>query len=203
MAQLRNSDSRYGLILILLHWAAAAAIVALLATAVGIMTAPNEDVEGTRIQLHVWTGSLLYLVIGARILWSWIERKPALLSGSARERVLARFVHGALLTLIAVQLVTGPLAVWSGGWPVEAFDLFTIPSPFSGPQPWHDAIGEVHEYSGLAIFLLLSLHLAGVLKHALIDRDGTLSRMLGLRGGDRGAGDAAPHAVAERTQNPA
>jgi cytochrome b561 len=166
---------------IVLHWAAALAIVAMLATAVGIMTAPSEEVEGARIQFHVWTGTSLYLVIGARVVWSWLERKPGLLSASPTERSLARLVHAVLLVLIALQLVTGPLGVWSGGWPVGAFGMFTIASPFDRPQPWHDAIGEVHEYTGLAIAVLVGLHVAGALKHALVDRDGTLSRMLGLR----------------------
>jgi cytochrome b561 len=181
MAHLRNSDSRYGLVSIVLHWTAALAILAMLATAVGIMTAPDEEAEGARIQLHVWTGTSLYLVIAARIAWSWIERKPVVLSASPAERSLARVVHAALLVLIALQLVTGPLGVWSGGWPVAAFDLFEIPSPFAGPQSWHDAIGEVHELTGFAIAVLVGLHLAGALKHALIDRDDTLRRMLAVR----------------------
>jgi cytochrome b561 len=181
MAQLRNSEHRYGAASIALHWAAALAIGAMLATAVGIMTAPNEEAEGARIQLHVWTGTSLYLILAARVLWSWLERKPVLIAASPAERSLARIVHAALLVLIALQLVTGPLGVWSGGWPIGAFGMFTIASPFDAPQPWHDAIGEIHEYTGLAIAGLVGLHVAGALKHALVDRDGTLSRMFGLR----------------------
>ena len=180
MGPLRNSERRYGLVSIVLHWAAALAILAILATAAWIMAAPSEDAEGSRIQLHVWTGTSLYLVIAARLVWSWLERKPVLLSGSRSERLLARFVHAALLVLIALQLVTGPLGVWSGGWPVGAFEAFTVPSPFAAPQPWHDTIGVVHKYTGFVIMLLVALHLAGALKHALIDRDDTLARILGF-----------------------
>jgi cytochrome b561 len=191
MAQLRNSECQFGLVSIVLHWAAAGAILAMLATAAAIMAAPSEEVEGARIQAHVWTGTSLYLIIAIRIVWSWLERRPVLLSASPTERSLARVVHAILLVLIALQLVTGPLGVWSGGWPVVAFDLFTIGSPFDGPQPWHDAIGEIHEYTGLAILFLVGLHVAGALKHALVDRDETLSRMLGMNRRPSEAGDSA------------
>lgn len=180
--QWRNDGARYGAVSVVMHWLGAIAIIAMLGTAGWIVAAPNEETEGGRIQLHAFVGATLYAIIAVRILWSWIERKPAPLSGTAAEKSLARFVHSALQILIAFQLVTGPLNVWSGGWPVAAFGLFSVPTPFNGPQTCYDAIGEMHRYSGFAIVLLLCLHLAGVLKHVLVARDGTFSRVLRLDG---------------------
>lgn len=191
--QWRNDDERYGAITVALHWLGAVSILAMLGTAAWIMAAPNEEIEGARIQLHAFVGATLYVIIALRIFWSWIERKPVLLSGTIAENSLARFVHSALLILIAFQLLTGPLNVWSGGWPVAAFNLFSVSTPFDGPQTWHDAIGELHRYSGFTIVLLLCVHLAGVLKHALIARDGTLSRMLAFK--SRVTGTAMPSVI--------
>lgn len=182
MAQLRNSDRRYGAVSIGLHWAAALAIIAMLATAVGIMAAPNEEAEGARIQFHVWTGTALYLIIAARIVWSWLERKPDSLQGKPGLTAAARLVHVVLLLLVTAQLVTGPLNVWSGGWPVSAFGWFTMESPFDGPQDWHDPMGEFHSITGLVIAGLVTLHVLAALKHHFLDRDGTVLRMLGLYG---------------------
>ena len=36
---------------------------------------------------------------------------------------------------------------------------------------------EVHEFLGLLILLIIIVHIAGALKHKLIDKDGTASRM--------------------------
>lgn len=180
--QWRNDERRYGVISVTLHWLGAFSILAMLATAVWMMAAPDEEVERSRIVLHASLGMMLYAIIAVRLAWSWFERKPDFLSGTALEKTFARVVHAAMLLLVALQLVTGPLNIWSGGWPIGAFGLFSIPSPFDGLRPWHDGIGELHRYSGFAIVLLVGMHLAGAFKHALITRDGTLSRMLGIGG---------------------
>lgn len=182
MAQMRNDAARYGIVSITLHWLGALAILAMLATAGWIWNAQNDEVEGARIQLHASLGTLLYLVIAARILWSWIERKPDSLQDKPGLTAAARLVHVVLLLLVAAQLVTGPLNVWSGGWPVSAFGWFTIESPFDGPQGWHDPMGEFHSITGLVIAGLVTLHVLAALKHHFLDRDGTVLRMLGLYG---------------------
>ena len=37
----------------------------------------------------------------------------------------------------------------------------------------------IHKYAGIAILIGVILHFAGALKHHIIDKDGTLRRMLG------------------------
>jgi cytochrome b561 len=44
---------------------------------------------------------------------------------------------------------------------------------------WASFFSEVHELLGYTLIAAVSLHLAGALKHHLIDKDGTLRRMLG------------------------
>lgn len=46
-----------------------------------------------------------------------------------------------------------------------------------------DIGGIIHEYTGKSLIAVISLHIAGALKHHLIDKDGTLRRMLGARVG--------------------
>jgi len=180
MVQLRNDTARYGVVSITFHWLGATAILAMLATAGWIWNAPNDEVESARIQLHASLGTLLYLIIAARIVWSWIEHKPEPLQVEPGLTATARLVHALLLLLVGAQLITGPLNVWSGGWPISAFGWFTIGSPFDGPQDWHDPMGDVHSISGFVLAGLVALHVAAALKHQFVDRDGTVLRMLGL-----------------------
>ncbi len=69
------------------------------------------------------------------------------------------------------------------GYPVPVLGLFEI-----GPLPQKfpilsDIGGFIHEYTGKTLIAVISLHIAGALKHHLIDKDGTLRRMLGARVG--------------------
>jgi cytochrome b561 len=180
--QLRNDRAGFGAITIWLHWMAAAIVLAMLFTAAGAMLASNEDAGTSWMLLHGAIGVLGWLVIAVRIVWHFLERRPAPLTDKPRLHRAARAVHLLLLLLIALQLLTGPLDVWTGGWAIRVFDWFAIPSPLgTTPGAWHDRIGDVHRYTGYAIALVLSIHVAGALKHALVDRDRTFSRMLGRR----------------------
>lgn len=181
---LRNDDHRYGAISITLHWAGAACVLLMLGTALWAAAASTDQIEGNRLRVHGSFGVLLFVIIGARILWHFVERRPAPLSVNPILRKSASVVHLALLILVGAQLVTGPVDVWSGGWPLGVFDWFAIPSPLGGrPTAWHDLIGDVHRITGFTIAALVSLHFAAALKHLLIDRDHTVQRMLGLATG--------------------
>ena len=70
--------------------------------------------------------------------------------------------------------------MWSGGWPIGVFDWFALPSPIgANKQLWHDAIGDVHRFTGYVIAVFVLLHIAAAAKHHLLDGDRTLLRMLG------------------------
>ncbi len=177
----RNDELRYGRWSIRLHWLGAATIVAMLATAAAVWFAPDRPTAVSWLKIHGALGVLLYLLLVARIAWHFMQRQPAKLGRSAALNRVATLVHATLLVLIAAQLITGPIDIWSGGWPIDVFGLFGISSPFGpGVQPWHDEIGDIHRYTGYAIAALVALHIAAVAKHTLVDRDGTLGRMLGL-----------------------
>ena len=86
-----------------------------------------------------------------------------------------------LLLLAAVRLVTGPVDIWSGGFPLRVFDWFTVLS-LTGItfKAQHDAIGDFRGYVELAIGILVALHIAAVFKHLIVDGDDSLARMIGM-----------------------
>jgi cytochrome b561 len=97
-------------------------------------------------------------------------------------RLAAKAVQGLFLVMIAVLLVTGPLAVWSAGRPIEVFDVLAIPSPFPVRIDWlHEATEEIHGAATKLFWPLIALHVAGALKHLLLDRDDSLRRILWVR----------------------
>ena len=64
-----------------------------------------------------------------------------------------------------------------GGRPIDMYGLFTIP-PVAEMMDLARSLRSVHGYAAWTLATLIGLHIAGALKHSVIDRDGTLRRML-------------------------
>ena len=181
--QIRNTDHSYGVVSITLHWLAALSIAVMLVSALMMANATNRDEYVPLVKFHSSVGILILLLLAARIAWHFFARQPAKLSQNPTLNRVASIVHATLLVLIGTQLVTGPVDVWSGGFPLRVFDWFTVPSLTGNVfKTEHDVIGDIHGVVGLTIGILVALHIAAVLKHAFIDRDNTLKRMIGAAG---------------------
>ena len=57
------------------------------------------------------------------------------------------------------------------------FGLFAIPAQ-SGIDSLARLAGEIHQVIGIGLAVLIAIHVAAALKHHLIDKDATLTRML-------------------------
>ena len=125
---------------------------------------------------------LLIAFLAARLFWSASQPSPRPIEQNRVLRIAARAVQGLFLLMIAVLIVTGPLAVWSTGQPLQVFDVLAIPSPFAARVDWlHEACEEVHGAATKLFWPLIGLHVAGAVKHLVYDRDRTLQRMLWVR----------------------
>ncbi len=188
---LSNTETRYGRVSRTFHWLTAFLIL----TAIPLGLVANwlpYDTDAQLAQkallfsLHKTVGIAAFFVALARILWALVQPKPANLHPERKlETALAETVHW----LLYASLVIVPLSGWlhhaaSAGfapiwWPFGQ----TLPLvPESEPlakffAAWHLTFTKV---LGIAVLL----HIAGALKHALIDRDDTLARMVsGVEGG--------------------
>lgn len=178
-----NTRQAYGWMAIALHWISAVGVTALYLLGERMEDAPDRAAKIAAQDLHVSVGVLLFTFLAARLLWSASQPKPAPFETRRIFRLAAGAVQALFLLMIAVLLVTGPLAVWSTGRAVEVFDLFTLPSPFAGRSPaLHELAEDVHGAASKLFWPLIALHVAGALKHLLVDRDGAFQRMLWVRG---------------------
>lgn len=179
---LRNTKSAYGWMAIALHWISAAGVVALYLLGEQMEDAPDRAAKIAAQDLHVSVGVLLFTFLAARLLWSASQPAPRSLERNRWFRIAAKVVQGLFLLMIAVLIVTGPLAVWSTTRPLAVFDLFSLPSPFPSRVGWlHELAEEVHGAAGKLFWPLIVLHVGGALKHLLLDRDGTFQRILWVR----------------------
>ena len=177
-----NTRQAYGWGAIALHWISAVGVIALYFLGERMEEAPDHAAKIAAQDLHVSVGVLLFTFLAARLLWSASQPKPSPLEARRLFRITAAAVQVLFLIMIAVLLVTGPLSIWSMARPIEVFDLFAMPSPFPGPEPaLHEIAEEVHAAASKLFWPLIVLHVAGALKHLVVDRDGTFQRMLWVR----------------------
>lgn len=174
-----DTPDRYGSISRLNHWLAALLVLVLLGIGLYFEDLPRGDARRFWRSLHVSIGALAALFLLWRVYWRARAGSPRALPQAPALQMLSKAVHGLLMLGMVVLAVSGPLIVWSGGRDLAVFNLFTIPSPMPAWEALHEGLEEVHGFTADAMIVLIVLHLLGVAKHQLIDRDGILSRMAG------------------------
>lgn len=180
---IRNTRAGYGWAAIALHWISAIGVAGLYLLGERMEEAAGRAEKLEAQNLHVSVAVLLFAFLLARLLWSASQPAPRPLERHRALQLAARVVQGLFLLMIAVLLVTGPLAIWTAGRPIEAFGALALPSPFPARIDWlHEAAEEIHGAATKLFWPLIALHVAGALKHVLLDRDDTLRRILWVRG---------------------
>ncbi len=181
-----------------LHWLVALLVIGNLVLVWTIGSLPGPMVRPA-IDTHKSIGITVLGLVLLRVLWRLSHPPPPLPPAyPRRERLLA---HGAHLLLYALILAL-PLSGWihdsafkdASAHPLRLFGL--VPWPRIAPIMALDPVRKeavhafwfrVHGLLAYGLYVLLALHLLGVLKHHLLDRDPVLHRMLPRRRGPRRA----------------
>ena len=173
--------ARYSRGAIVLHWLIAVSIwtnIAIAWATEGLPKAERSAWMGT----HQALGITILLLTLVRIGWRLTHRPPPMLATlKPWEAKLARFNQFAFyFVMLAIPLSGWAMASAFGkGRPVSMFGLFDFPAlPVAGDKPTAELFEQLHGALAFAFLGLFVLHLAGALKHHLIDKDGTLRRML-------------------------
>lgn len=199
---LRNTTASYGLITRSLHWLTALLIISLFASGfiadnLAYDTAEAVARKTTVFSVHKTLGVAVFFVAVARILWALTQQPPRALHPERKmENFAAHAVHWALY----IALVVVPLSGWIHHAAVDGFA--PILWPFGQDLPFvvksealaHSA-SAVHWLFNKIMLAALVLHIAGAMKHVVIDRDDTMARMTHgrLRGVQDGPDQGADH----------
>ncbi len=181
MNLLKNNNSSYGLITIIIHWLMALTLFSLFGLGLYMVELSYYDswYKGS-IDLHKSVGGLLILVLIFRIIWRLINirPKPANPKASGFEVKVVYLVHLSMYVLMVALMFSGYLISTADGREVDVFNLFSLPAmPFSIDNQ-EDIAGDVHEILAWTLILLSTIHGLAALKHHFVDRDNTLKRML-------------------------
>ncbi len=174
-----EQGKRYSGVAMLLHWAIAVLVIMnwQIAEQAEKLSGP---LRGEVMNYHkAWGITILVLTL---IRLAWRLAHPSVVRTRDLppwERVLAKTVHVTFYVLLIALPLGGWLANSLMDRTIDFFGLFTIPAlPVGSDKGLGGAIFDLHETGAKFMLLLVLLHVAGALKHTLIDRDGTLWRML-------------------------
>jgi cytochrome b561 len=177
MLSWQDSKHGYGLTSIFLHWLTALLIVALLAVALYADTLPRDDGRPWRF-FHVSLGLLFIPVYLVRLYWRGRSGHPKTYFGSRLVTFWGELTWRVLLLAPAIMIATGPFLSWLHSRPLSFFGLFNIASPLAKNHELRVTLAEVHAFVGYTILAFLGLHLAGVIKHLVVDKENILKRMI-------------------------
>jgi len=191
-----DSKQKLSPVTVALHWIVAAMVLFLWPLGYFMATVRAYNFW----PLHQSTGTVLFVVILIRLFWRFKNGWPQPVSVYSRfEQVLARTVHWTLVVALVAMPLSGLVSGYMGGYDITVFGWTLIPDvPNHAIVPadaihklkviprnnaMHDFLQQVHIFFAWVLVGAVALHVAGALKHHLIDKDGTLRRMLGAKVG--------------------
>lgn len=175
---------KYPLTLRILHWSMAVIILGMIAAG-WTMVSLDDKVPAKFEVLYPWHksfGMLILLMVLVRMAARWRARVPGLPAGLAPwEARAARIGHTALYVLMIVVPCMG-YSMSSSYTQSDGVFFFGVNLPELLPK--NDArfavFQALHRYLAYTLLVLVVLHVAGALKHRLVDKDpgnDVLSRM--------------------------
>ena len=188
-----SRDNHYSIVAIGFHWTIAIAVIGLVWLGAWMVGLTYYDPwYNDSLALHKAIGIALLVLVLAKFFWKFADRKPDFgAEVKPYERLGAIVMHLFLNTLIVLIPVTGYLISTSEGAGIDMFGLVVLPALFDISGQVRDVAIEIHFYLAYGGIALAAIHAGAALKHHVIDKGSTLTRMLIPRSrsqpGDRSA----------------
>lgn len=179
---MKDTKQKLSPLSIALHWLVAIGIIGMIFYGQYIEGLPSGPDKWQGIGLHKSIAMILLALIVVRIVWRIANKLPKPLSNGPKwqERV-AIAAHLLLLLGTLIMPVSGLMMSIGGGHSVAIFG-WEIIAGSEDKIKWLGSLGhEMHEWTSKILLGVITLHILAAFKHAIFDRNGTLSRMIGRR----------------------
>lgn len=161
-----------------LHWTVAVIVIGLIPVGAVMADLDEGPLQDRLFVVHEFLGVVVLTLMLLRAATRWRGR-PAPYPGLAPwEFRLSTGVHHTLFALLLITPVIGWLALSAYGLGPSFFGLGELPRLLPKDEPLSKILFAIHETFGFLIAGLLTLHVAGALRHALVKRDDLIWRML-------------------------
>jgi len=180
---MRNTNQNYGGLTILLHWLSALTIIGLFSLGFWMVELGYYDAwYKTGPALHKSIGITFFVLMLVRVFWRAKQIQPdALSTHTNAEKKMGHLMHRVLYLTIFCIMISGYLISTADGRDIRVFKIFDVPGIGSLIENQEDIAGVFHQYAAYALIAMAVLHALAALKHHFIDKDKTLTRMLGQK----------------------
>ncbi|MBK1718187.1 cytochrome b [Thiocystis violacea] len=178
------TNNRYTLIQRLLHWLIALLVLGLLAAGLafwalgyeGLVKMLGEETTGQLFTLHKSLGILVLLLTVFRLIVRGQSPAPAY---DPPLGMIERLVGGGIHLLLYILLIGLPIGGWlataASGYPVQFFSV-NLPGLIGENKELGAMLFFYHGIGGLAVGVLVLVHMAAGLKHWKL-KDGIMTRI--------------------------
>ncbi len=173
------SVARYTRTAVALHWLTALLIFGNFPLGLYMADLHLSPLKLRLVSYHKWIGIGVLLVAVLRLLWRAAHRPPPLVAGMPRwQEIAAHATHHVLYLLLLAVPLSGWLMSSALGVPVVWFGVLPLPDLVGKNKELGEVLKVVHEGLNYTLLAVVAVHVAGAVKHQVVDRDGTLARML-------------------------
>ena len=176
---MKDQANKFSGITIGFHWVIALAMMGMLGLGLYLEDMPRGPEKFALVGWHKTIGVMILLIAVPRVIWRLSNGMPHAASIMPKWQARsASIVHWFLLIGTVMMPVSGIMMTAGGGHPLDFFGVQLLAQ--GDKIPVLDQAGHIlHGLGGKLILLAVILHIAGAVKHHVVDKDGTLRRMLG------------------------
>lgn len=175
-----STITRYSRTAIALHWLIAVLIIG--AFTLGLVMTDIPGFSPTKLKYyswHKWTGVTVLALAAVRLLWRLAHPAPAYpASMKPWEKSAAHHLHLLLYVLMFAVPASGYFYTLAAGVPVVYFGVLPLPVLIAPDAALKVVLKGVHYWLTMGLAALVAVHVGAAMKHAMIDRDGVMRRML-------------------------
>lgn len=168
---------RYTVTAIALHWLLALAIVGTFCFGLYMADLPFSPRRLKLFNYHKWAGMTILALSALRLLWRLAHRPPADIAMPAWQVRAAHATHLLLYLLFFAVPLSGWAYSSAAGFPIVWFGVLPLPDFVSPDKALAESLKQLHHLLAWALCACVLLHVAGAVKHQLVDRDGLIGRM--------------------------
>jgi cytochrome b561 len=178
---LRSTRRQWGSVAKFFHWITALLILGngIFGLAMDLASSPMQKINWLALHKSIALTVLALLLL--RVLWRWGDKRPVEEPAPRWQKITAHSVHGILYLLVAALPLSGWWFNSVAGKPLQFFKLFNLPALAAANHDIRHTAHALHEYLFWILVAVLVPHVAGALKHHVLDRDNVLLRMLPFR----------------------
>lgn len=174
----RNTTQKYGIITRLLHWLVGLTIISQIILAI-VMENATGSIVGTLYFVHKSLGLTLLFLAVMFVVWRFFNPPPKLPASTPPwQKLAANVMHITLYALILIMPLSGWFMSTAAGYTPNFWGWFSLPAPIGVCKAAAAFFSLVHEICAWLIGICIIIHVLAALKHALIDKNDVLKRML-------------------------